>query len=186
MSQAIAVKGSLQESQKKRDITFAEAFLTVEAICVVDISASMGVQDVGGESGLQSRWSEANSQLAKLQARFPGKLAVVAFSDYAQFCPSGVLPFIQSSTNMLGALQFVAPADGVGIKFIVVSDGEPDDGPSTLAYAKTLSTQIDTIFIGTSAAGRLFMEQLAAATRGRSIVKGVSLLEESVVRLLRS
>lgn len=185
MSQAIAVKGSLQESQKKRDVTFAEAFLTVEAICVVDISASMGVADVGVE-GLRSRWDEANQQLAKLQARFPGKLAVVAFSDYAQFCPSGVLPFIQSSTNMLGALQFVAPADGVGIKFIMVSDGSPDDPQGTLAYASQMQSPIDAIYIGTDPGGKEFMEKLAAATRGRSITKGVSLLEESVVRLLRS
>lgn len=185
-TQALAVKGSLQESQKNRQVTFAEAFLTVEAIVVVDISASMSTCDVAVEGGLTSRWAEANNQLQRLQAKHPSKIAVVAFSDNSEFCPSGVLPPVRSSTNMLRALQFVAPADDTGIKFIVVSDGCPDDPQGTLAYAKSLKTSINTIYVGNDPNGRVFMDQLAATTRGKSVAKGVELLEEQITLLLKN
>lgn len=185
-TQSIAVRGSLQESQKNKKVTFAEAFLTVDAICIVDISGSMSTMDVVTEGGKCSRWEEANRQLAHLQARYPGKLAIVAFSDNAEFCPSGVLPGIQGGTNLYGALEFVQPADGSGIKFIVVSDGEPDREDTVLGLAQRMESKIDTIFIGTSARGRDFMERLSQATKGKSIVKGIELLEESVVLLLGS
>lgn len=185
MTQQLAIKGSLAESQKKRNITMAESFLSIEALVLVDISSSMSTQDVNSEGGRCSRWSEANRQLTHLQARFPGKLAVVAFSDRAEFCPSGVLPPTQGGTNLLGALQFVAQADGCGIKFICVSDGEPDNPDGTLAYAKTLTTAIDSIYIGAPGGrGEEFMERLSEATNGRSISKSVDLLEESVTLLL--
>ena len=184
-TQALAVKGSLAESQKNRKVTFAEAFLTVDAIVICDVSASMSTQDVDVEGGLRSRWDECNHQLALLQARHPSKIAVVAFSNNAQFCPNGVLPPVQSSTNMLGALQFVAPADDTGIKFILVSDGEPDDPTGTLALARTLKTPINTIFVGRGR-GADFMRELANATKGRSVEKGVELLEENITLLLRA
>lgn len=186
MNQALAVKGSLQESQKNKNVTFAEAFLSVDAIVICDVSGSMGECDVPCEGGTRSRHEEANTQLQKLQARFPGMLAVVAFSDNAEFCPSGVLPPIQSSTNLLGALEFVDAADGAGIKFIVVSDGLPDSPNGALAHAQQMQTAIDTVYVGTDPRGKEFMDKLAAATQGRSITKGVELLEESVVRLLKS
>lgn len=184
-STALAVKGSLQESQKNHKVTFAEAFMTVDAIVIVDISASMSTQDVDAEGGVRSRHEEANNQLQRLQARHPAKIAVVAFSNDSQFCPSGVLPPVQSSTNMLGALQFVAPADDTGIKFILVSDGEPDDPQGTLAFARTLKTSINTIFVGKGRGGD-FMRELAQATKGRSVEKGVELLEENITLLLKS
>lgn len=184
MTQLQSTKGSLQERQSQSKLTMAEAFLTVEAICIVDISSSMATQDVNSEGGRRSRWSEANVQLTRLQAKFPGKLAVVAFSDRAEFCPSGTLPPTQGGTNMLGALQFVSAADGAGIKFIVVSDGCSDNDAGTLAYAKTMVTGIDTIYIGSDPRGKQFMEALARAGRGKSITKGVELLEESVTLLL--
>lgn len=185
-TQSLIVKGSLQESQKNRNVTFAEAFLSVDALIIVDISASMATRDVVVEGTTRSRWDEANVQLARVQRRFPGKLAVVAFSDNAEFCPAGVLPPIKGGTNLHGALEFVKPAAGCGLKFIVASDGEPDDPAGTLSYAKTLGNKIDTIHIGSSEKGRKFLEELAAAAGGKSIDKGVELLEESVTKLLKS
>lgn len=183
---ALAVKGSLAESQKNRKVTFAEAFMTVDAIVIVDISASMNTNDVEAEGGIKSRWEEANNQLQRLQARHPSKIAVVAFSTKVEFCPSGVLPPTQSSTNMLGALQFVAPADDTGIKFIVIADGEVDDPQGTLAFARTLKTPIDTVYVGKSETGRKFLEELSNATKGKAVTKGVNLLSETVERLLLS
>lgn len=185
MTQQLApTKGSLQEKQSQSKLTLAEAFLSIEALVITDVSASMNTSDVKTEGGVRSRHAEAQIQLANLQARFPGKLAVVAFSDRAEFCPSGVLPPTQGGTNLLGALQFVQAADGAGIKFICVSDGEPDSADGVLSYAKTLQTPIDSVFIGTSQRGREFMEKLSKATSGRAIVRGVQLLEEGITLLL--
>lgn len=85
---------------------------------------------------------------------------------------------------MLGALQFVSPADGCGIRLIIASDGEPDDAEGTLRHARQMSSTIDTVYIGTSESGRLFMEKLAAATKGRSVAHGVELLADTIGRLL--
>jgi Mg-chelatase subunit ChlD len=183
-SKELVVKGSLAETSRQNKLEFAEAFLTVDAILVVDISASMAAQDVPVEAGVcRSRWEEANNQLKHLQARYPGRLAIVAFSNDAAFMPGGVLPPVQSSTDLTGALQFVRPADGCGIKFIVASDGEPDNPMTALDVARTM-TPIDAIHIGTSERGRRFMEMLAKASGGQSVDTSVDLLEDVVVKLL--
>lgn len=183
-SNSLVVRGSLQESQKQKKLTFAEAFITVDAVLVVDISLSMEERDVVAEGGhLTTRWDEANNQLRRIQRRFPGRVAVVAFSHRTEFCPDGQLPPVQSNTDMLDALKFVAPADGCGIKFIVASDGEPDEPEETLKQASHMSP-IDAIHIGTSEEGRRFMERLAKASGGKSVDTTVDLLEDVVVKLL--
>lgn len=178
-------RGSIEETRKQRGLSFAQAFLSVEAILAVDISGSMSAKDVPSEGGLCSRWEEANRQLNRLQQRFPGKLAVVAFSDAAEFRPDGTLPPIQSSTNLLGALQFISAAAGCGIKFIVVSDGEPASVSETLAYARSLKTRIDTVHIGSSVRGKQFMEDLARCSMGQAIDESVLELEANIIKLLK-
>lgn len=177
-------RGSLAETQKQKAITFAEAFLSVEAIICVDVSGSMSANDVAAEGGPCSRHSEAGRQLQRLQQRFPGRLAVVAFSDNAEFRPDGTLPSIQSSTNLLGALQFISPASSCGLKFIVVSDGCPDSPEETLRYAKTLHNKIDCIHIGSLERGKKFMEDLARCSGGSAVEESVLELENIVTKLL--
>ena len=184
MSTELTVKGSLSQTQGTKNMSFSEVFLNVEAIILADVSASMSTCDVPTEGGTRSRHEEANHQLRLIQRRFPGRIAVVAFSSKAEFCPDGQLPRVDSNTDMLAALHFVAPADGCGIKYIVVSDGCPDDEVSTLAFARNMQNSIDTIFIGSDQSGRTFMQQLANATKGRSVEGSVDLLEESVTLLL--
>jgi hypothetical protein len=184
MSNQLTVKGSLTETQKQRNLSFAEAFLTVEAILVVDVSGSMITQDVNAEDGVKSRFSEANRQLKKLQARMPGKLAVVEFSDDVVFCPDGQLTGVKGGTDLLGALQFVSPAAGCGIKFIIVSDGLPDSPEETLQYAGQLHEQLNCIHIGKDARGKVFMDRLAKASGGKSLESEVQLLSDNIVRLL--
>lgn len=178
-------RGSIEETRKQKGLSFAAAFLTVEAIIICDVSVSMSTNDVAGEGGPTSRHAEANRQLQRLQARFPGKLAVVAFSDNAEFRPDGTLPPVRSSTNLLGALQFVSAAAGCGIKFIVVSDGEPSDVEETLRYAKTLHTKIDAIHVGSSQSGKEFMQRLAAASGGKAIDESVLELGANITKLLQ-
>lgn len=184
-SEAIAVKGSLAETSHQKDLEFAEAFLTVDAILIADISASMCTHDVPAEGGLimRSRWEELNTQLERLQKRFPGRLAVVAFSDECMFLPCGVLPPPISGTNLTGALEFVRPADGTGIKFIVASDGLPNDEGSALKVAASMAP-VDTVFIGSDPEGAEFMRKLAKASGGKSVEATVDLLEDVVVKLL--
>lgn len=183
-SNLIHKTGSLRETQARKGLTFAEAFLSVEAIVVVDISASMNQKDVAGEGGMCSRWDEAGRQLQRLQHRFPGRLAVVAFSDNAEFCPDGQLPHVKGGTNLYGALEFIAPADGCGIRIIVASDGEPDDPASALALAQKMESKIDAIYIGSSDCGRRFMRELAKASGGKSLDISVLELEDKITRLL--
>lgn len=184
MNSLVNRRGSLSETQRQRGVSFATAFLSVEAILVVDVSGSMAQRDVAGEGSLTSRHAEAQRQLTRLQARFPGRLALVAFSDNAEFCPDGQLPDVQSSTNLYGALQFIAPADGTGIRIICVSDGAPDDPASALALAKKMESKIDAIHIGSDERGRRFMEELARASGGKSIDASVLELESRITLLL--
>ena len=178
--QQIAVVGSLQDAHKS--LTLAEAFMSVEVLILADHSGSMSAMDAG--EGNRSRWDEANTQLAILQRKYPGRLGLIAFSDYALFCPGGALPHVAGGTNMIAALELVKPADGAGIRLIVVSDGCPNDPEGTLSLARTFESSIDTIYIGTDPQGKTFMEALAKAGRGKSVTRGVSLLSESVVLLL--
>jgi Mg-chelatase subunit ChlD len=180
----IIIRGSLQQHAGSKSISFAEAFLSVEAVLIIDISGSMAERDVASESGMIRRWDEAQRQLTRLQARFPGRVSVVAFSDNATFCPDGKLPGIQGGTNMLGALQFISPADGCGIKFIIASDGEPSDPASVLNQAQKMETKLDTIYIGSESRGQRFMKELAAASGGKALDNSVLELEENVVKLL--
>ena len=179
----LQVKGSLAETSHNRAVEFAEAFLTVDAIMICDVSGSMAERDVPCEGGVRSRFDECNEQLKRLQRRFPGRLAVVAFSSDVAFVPGGVLPFMGGGTELTEALEFVRPADGTGIKYIVASDGCPSDPEGCLRVAKSMSP-IDAIYIGTDPEGKEFMEKLAKASGGKSVDVGVELLEDVVVKLL--
>lgn len=187
MSQSKALvdkRGSIQESQKQRGITFAQAFLSVDALLIFDTSSSMITKDVDGEGGKVSRHEEAGRQLSRLQARFPGRIAVVSFNSDVEFRPDGTLPPPTGGTAMLRALQFVQPAAGCGIRFIVCSDGEPDMVEETLQFAESLKTRIDAIHIGSSKSGHDFMQRLASCSGGQSIDESVLELEAIVTKLL--
>ena len=110
---------------------------------------------------------------------------MVAFSDDAAFMPGGQLPYPLAGTDMRRALEFVRPADGCGIKYIVVSDGEPNDPEGALDVAKGMSP-IDCIHIGSDEEGREFMERLAKASGGKSVDCSVDLLEENITKLLKA
>ena len=181
---SLTVKGSLTETQRQRNLSFAEAFLEVEAVVICDCSGSMSTRDVRSESGLTDRYTETNRQLKKLQSRMPGKLAVVEFSDDAVFCPDGQLTGVKGGTDLLGALQFVSPAAGCGLKFIIVSDGLPDSPDETVQYARQLHEKLDYIHIGNDDRGKRFMEKLATASGGQALESEVQLLSDNIQKLL--
>jgi|ERR1043165_3799758 Mg-chelatase subunit ChlD len=178
------VKGSLGAIAQEKGKSIAEIFLGVDAIILVDVSGSMTQNDARE----QRRYDVACRELEKLQGQLPGKLAVVAFSGGVKFCPSGKPDFMMGMTDMEAALKFIKPADGCGIRLILISDGEPDEPEKTLKLAKKFQTKIDTVYVGSEDGdGRDFLRQLSDVTGGVSITQeteNLHLLGDSVRKLL--
>lgn len=160
------VPGSLSDIATQSNTSIAESFLSADVIILVDVSGSMDSKDARDN---QKRYDVACQELARLQGELPGKIAVVAFSDHAEFAPGGVPPYIGAETNLAGALQFVKAADGL-VKFVVISDGMPDNEEKALAIARQFQSKIHTIYVGPEddfGVGRRFLEKLAAASGGQ-------------------
>lgn len=167
MSTAI-VPGSLSAIAQRFGTNIAEAFLGASTIALIDVSGSMNSAD--SRDG-RRRYDVACEELARLQAAQPGKVAVIAFSASSVFCPGGVPIYQGLGTDLTRALEFVKIADGT-VRFIVVSDGIPNNPESAIAVARTFVSKIDTIFVGPEDdidGGRAFLAKLAAASGGRSI-----------------
>ena len=183
MTQEI-VYGSLgQIAQQGRSI--AETFATgVDAILMIDVSGSMCTTDC--REG-QSRYDAACAELKRLQRQLPGKLAIIEWSDGHAFCPGGQPSGIKGMTNMAGVLRFVQIADGTGIKFILISDGEPDSEQETLDVARKFSDKINTVYIGPeNGPGRDFLRRLSALTGGQFEEQNANNMQlaQSVTKLL--
>mgnify|MGYP005867113643 FL=1 len=163
------VPGSLADIASAGKQSVAQAFVGVEVVIIVDTSGSMDSRDSTGE---RSRYDVACEHLAELQTSLPGRVAVIAFSDTAAFCPNGIPMFLGGRTDMTGALQFAKIADAPGVRFIVISDGEPDNSQTALQVAATYRNRIDTIYVGPEYMpyGRDFLQRLAAASGGQSVV----------------
>jgi Mg-chelatase subunit ChlD len=165
MSQAV-VPGSISAVAATSAISIAEAFLGADIIAIVDVSGSMREHD---SRGGRSRYAVAVEELRRLQERNVGKVAVVAFNGAVEFCPAGIPPEPMGGTDLAGALRFVKVADGC-VRFVVISDGQPDDEQEALAVAKDFASRIDAIFVGDEADSRAsaFLRKLAAAHGGKS------------------
>lgn len=159
------VPGSLSAIAQQENRSIAESFLNVDLLCIVDMSGSMSTEDAPGH---KARWLAACDELAALQRQYPGKIAVIAFSGHAELVPGGAPNLLGGDTDMVAALQAAKPADGLGIKIVLLSDGEPNDRDATLAAASKFKTHIDTIYIGPEreSRGREFLQELARKTGG--------------------
>lgn len=179
------VYGSLQDVAQRSNKSVAETFLSVDALVMVDTSASMSVKDCQGG---RRRYDLACEQLIRLQRELPGKVGVISWSSQVVFCSGGVPSFLQQGTDLAGVLRFVKPADGTSIKLILISDGEPDDEQEALRLAKQFKSKIDTIYCGPEAGyGRDFLRRLAAATGGQAVsqsVNDIANLKQTVTKLL--
>ena len=178
------VTGSLGAVARQGGVSLAESFVSADAIVIFDSSGSMDARD---SRGGKSRYDVALEELSQLQATMPGKIAVIAFSDSAQFCPGGVPPFLGQGTDLAAALRFARVADVPGMKFVVCSDGQPDDEGEALAEVRRYKNPISVIFVGREAdpRGRSFLAQLASATGGTTVTADrVMQLAEKAARLL--
>lgn len=160
------VVGSLGQIAKMSGKSLAESFLSCDVIVIVDTSGSMGSRDSRG--GL-SRYEVACEELAALQRNLPGKIALISFADEAYFCPGGIPMSTGGSTAMEVVLRFVKIADDIaGMRFFLISDGDPNEPQVTLEIAKTFKNKISTIYVGgeNEYGGREFLQRLAEATGG--------------------
>lgn len=181
MTQAL-VPGSISAVAQDSGRPLALAMMDVDAVVIVDTSGSMSAHD--SRDG-QTRYDVACQELAALQARMPGKLAIVSFSDGALLCPTGVPSYLGGGTNLAGALRYAKTFDVDGVRFIVVSDGEPDSERDALTEAARISGRIDTIYVGPEmGSGREFLARLANASGGKPVVAERALELTAAVTLL--
>lgn len=179
------IQGSLGAIAQQNNQSIAETFINADAIILVDTSGSMDQHDSRGN---QSRYEVACEELKNLQASLPGKLALLSFSDDVIFCPSGIPFNYEGGTDLTKALKFAKVADVTGMRFIVISDGEPHDEASAIAVAKTFKARIDCIFVGLEgSSGQAFLRKLAKASGGQGVTAAqVKELTSNVERLLQT
>ena len=192
MTRAI-VPGSLAAIAKAEGQSLAESFMAADAIVIVDVSGSMGARDVdrpkcGWEDEYnpgRTRYEAACDELTKLQASIPGRVAVVAFSSTVQFVWGGQPPFLSGGTDMAEALRFVKPADGCGMRIVLISDGEPHDPDAALAVARKFQSPIDTVFVGPEGSrGAAFLRRLSEVAGGQNATKAIPQLAQHIAGLL--
>jgi len=165
------VKGSLSQIAKQTGRTLAESWINVDAVILVDISLSMTEMDACGG---KSRYDVAQEELTELQETLPGKIAIVAFSEKQYFVPTGTLPPPMNTTDLAAALKYVRIADSIpGMRFILISDGEPNDEDAALDAARKFKNRIDTIYVGPESGkrSREFLQKLANLRNGEMQLK---------------
>lgn len=179
------VKGSLGAVAKQNGQSLAQTFVSCDVVVIVDTSGSMGSQD---STAGRSRYEQACKELATLQESMPGKIGVISFNDTATFCPGGVPLQPHFGTNIAAALKFAKIADiPGGMRFILISDGAPDNPEAAMAEARKYHNRIDTIYVGpeSNPTGRDFLQRLSAASGGQTITADkAKALASSVQKLL--
>jgi len=165
MANAI-VPGSLGAIANQNQQSLAETFLNADVVVIVDTSGSMHSPDAG--DGM-TRYDRACNELALLQQRNQGKVAVIGFSEFPQFYPGGQPAFMGAGTRMAKALEFTKVADVEGMAFFLISDGQPTDGEDKVLHiARQYTNKINTIYCGPEGgSGQAFLSQLAQASGGR-------------------
>jgi len=180
------VPGSLGAIARANKTSIAQSFLNAECIVLVDTSGSMDASD---SRGGDTRYNVACSELAYLQSAHPGKIAVLSFSDDVTFNPDGKPQHYSGGTNLVKALKFMSVADVPGMKFILISDGEPSDREGSLRVARTYKNRIDVIYVGPEDRpdGRDFLERLSKVTGGTLVTSDrAKELGTSVTLLLKA
>lgn len=164
------ISGSLSAVARAESKSLAQTFIGADVVVLVDTSGSMGTRDTAQG---QTRYDVACAELASLQTSLPGKVAVLSFSGQNQvmFCPDGRPHNFAGGTDLAGALRFAKVADVAGIRFILISDGEPDDEGRAMSTARGFTNRIDVIYVGSelNPRGRDFLTRLAAASGGTAV-----------------
>lgn len=93
-----------------------------------------------------------------------------------------------NGTDLAGALRFAKMADVPDMRFVVISDGQPNDREAALKAARQIKARIDVVFVGPErdSHGRDFLAQLASVGRGEVAKVSVNELADTVERLMLS
>jgi len=179
------VTGSIGDIAKRENRSIAHSFASAKIVAIVDVSGSMAIRDARDN---QSRYDVALQELATLQHQHPGEVAVLAFSSKVEFIPGGVPPLFGEGTNLAGALRFATMADAPGLRFVVISDGQPDSKEEALKAARAINARIDVVYVGPErdSAGRDFLAQLASMGHGQVAKVSINELASTVERLMLS
>jgi len=162
--------------------------VTPPALCVLfDTSSSM--LDMDGKLGdgtVVSRWHAGVEQLTKLQGQYPGQIVLIEFGDTAAVRPGGAPGEPRGLTRIYPALQLAKQLDTGVMRFVVISDGMPQDEHAAVDFATTFSVGIDTIAIGDANNGVDFLQRLARETGGtyHRDHSGLALLGQTIRALL--
>ncbi len=151
-------------NQKKEDESSISEFVKnikkqSEAIFICDYSGSMYDMNEG-----MCLFEHMNSILRKIQA-----INILAFADFCKFTniPLDNPVGIGSRTDMAQALSLVKTKYSSFKKFILISDGFPNNPELTLEKAKELNHPIECIYLGMpNSDGYLFLEKLANIANG--------------------
>ncbi len=177
-------KGSIADIMQREEAGLAESFMSCDCIVIFDVSGSMLNKDSAG----RTRFDRGIEQLQEIQAAYPGRFAIIQFADRVDFMPGGVPVMGVSgySTDLTAALKFAAAADAVpDMRFIVISDGEPDNELTALTAAGHYQNKIDTIYIGEDdRSGRTFLSKLAKASGGNAVETAAENIGANVLYLL--
>jgi len=178
------VKGSIADLAQRNNQSLAETFLSCDCVVLIDVSGSMSAYD----NYDKSRYERACESLRNLQNSLEGKIAVVRFSHDVAFEPAGVPAFTGGGTDLKKGLQFIKAADVPGIRFIVISDGTPDNPQQALSMAKTFQNKIDVIFVGNEldSGAIAFMNDLARVSGGKQVTADCAKISETAKFLLNS
>ena len=182
--QGLVAKGSIRDVAAGGDN--ALALLNARVLVLCDRSGSMAEE----ARARKARYELEDDIVTRLQAKYPGQVALAAFADVAYLCPTGKLPPPGGNTNMLDALRVAGPLAAAGLRIIMVTDGEPShDETEVIRAAASLKGKMDCIFVGPElSAGADFCKRLAASVGGShseaDLKRGPELLEQSLTRLL--
>ena len=182
-------KGSIADLMQNENVSLAESFMTCECVVLFDVSGSMDTIDNGYK---ETRFERGKKELKSIQAEMPGKYAIIQFADRVDFMPGGVPMMWMSGggTDLTAALKYAKIADEIpDMRFVVISDGEPNNNTTALKVASGYKNRIDTIFIGEehntwSAHARDFMRQLAQMSGGDSVTTAAENIGKTVTMLL--
>lgn len=159
-------------------------------VVIFDISYSMRAEDAKLKDGkTTSRFLAGSEQLIELQAQYPGQLVLIDFGDVAQVRPGGYPDEPNGmNTYLAPGLKLAKELDTGVMKFVVISDGLPQDEYEALEVGQTFLAGIDTIAIGNVNTGADFLQKLAKATGGtyHRDASGMRMLGATIRALLGS
>lgn len=160
------VKGSIQDVAKPDHGGVALALLDAKIVLICDRSGSMEMSDAMGG---KKRYEVEDKIVSDLQAKYPGQIVLEAFADSAILCLSGELPYPNGSSTMISyAFKLAADLIKVGMRAILITDGEAtDDESEVLKAASPLKGKLDIVFVGPDLSpGRKMLDKISRVVGG--------------------